>query len=244
MADSGRAPVIGLTTYGPEVEGLLASFSLPQLYVDAVAASGGIPLLLAPSEIPLAETLDVLDGLIIAGGGDLDPALYGGREHESVYMVNPTRDRFELDLARTALASHGIPVFGICRGMQVMNLALGGDLDTHVPDVYGDQVAHRLPPRQPTEHEVCAEPGSALEKICGVAEFPVCSWHHQSVRRLGRDVEAIAHAADGVVEGIVYTDHSWAIGVQWHPEMQLPGDERQKRLFDALVLEARRGRGA
>jgi putative glutamine amidotransferase len=234
-----HAPLIGLTTYGPEVEGLLASFSLPQPYVDAVSASGGIPVLLTPSATPVEALLDRLDGLIIAGGGDLDPALYRGDEHETVYMVNETRDRFELAITHAALQRQSLPVLGICRGSQVLNLARGGDLEVHVPDAFGETILHRLPPREPARHDVRLDLGCALRKIYEATEFPVCSWHHQSVKRLGNGVRAVAWAPDGVVEAIELDDHPWALGVQWHPEMQLPEEPMQKRLFDALVTSAR-----
>ncbi len=238
---TGR-PLIGITTYGPDAEGRkLSEFHLPQCYVDAVAAAGGLPVLLAPSEAPAEETLARLDALVLSGGGDMDPASYGGSGHETVYMVNEPRDRFELALAERSVARPELAVLGICRGMQVLNVALGGDLDAHLPEVYGESVTHRLPPREPVLHDVRVEPGSLLERIYDALEFPVCSWHHQSVRKLGRDLVPIARAPDGVIEALVYRAHPWALAVQWHPEMQAADDPRQRRLFAALVEEARRG---
>ncbi len=241
MASSSETqrPLIGITTYGPEVEGLLAAFSLPQAYVDAVAASGGVPVLVTPSAAPVDVLLARLDALIIAGGGDLDPALYRGPEHEAVYMINQTRDEFEMTITRAALERENLPVLGICRGAQVLNLVLGGDLEVHVPDTFGETVLHRLPPRLPTHHPVRLDAGCALEKIYAQLEFPVCSWHHQAIRRLGSGVRVVGSASDGVVEAIEVEDHPWALGVQWHPEMQVPEDPIQKRLFDAVVARAR-----
>ncbi len=236
------SPVIGITTYGPEVlvPGGLSVCSLPQAYSDAVADAGGLPFLITPTSAPLEQVLGQLDGLVISGGGDIDPALYGGGQHETVYMVNGVRDAFELAAAKWVLARESLPLLGICRGMQVLNIALGGDLELHIPDVFGDEVAHRLPPREPTHHAVRVESGSALEEIYGQTEFPVCSWHHQCVRTLGRDLLPVAWASDGVVEGLLCEARPWVVGIQWHPELQVADDPLQRRLFDALVQNARR----
>jgi putative glutamine amidotransferase len=122
--------------------------------------------------------------------------------------------------------------------MQVLNVALGGDLELHLPDVRGDEVAHRLPPREPTRHEVRVAPESLLAAIYSCETFPVCSWHHQEVRKLGRGLLPIAWAEDGVVEGLVQPDHPFALGVQWHPELQVGDEPLQRRLFAALVERA------
>jgi putative glutamine amidotransferase len=234
---SRRAPVIGLTTYGPEGE--LDSVSLPIAYLNAVASAGGIPVLLGPSGAATPRVLDALDALVLPGGGDLDPANHVDDQHEAVYGVVPERDAFELELLRVALERPELPVLGICRGMQILNVALGGDLELHIPDARGEAVVHRLPPRVPTFHPVRVDPSSVLGEIYGREEFPVCSWHHQEVRRLGRKLEPIAWAPDGVIEGLVYTGHPFAIAVQWHPELQVADDPLQRRLFSALVERAR-----
>jgi putative glutamine amidotransferase len=242
QARGARAPrpLVGITTYGPLGEP--ATISLPHDYVRAVAMAGGTPVLLAASEVPPEALLDSLDALVLAGGGDLDPALHTRETHATIYGVSRERDEFELALARAALALPDLPVLGICRGMQVLNVALGGDLELHLPDARGEAVLHRAPPRDPTFHPVRLEPGTPLAEIFGDLEFSGCSWHHQEVRRLGRGLVPVAFAPDGVIEGLVYERGRFALGVQWHPEMQVDDDPRQRRIFDALVARARDGR--
>ena len=235
------APVIGITTYGPDAELRLPSFTLPVVYSAAVEQAGGVALLLPAASKVWPELLARLDGLILSGGGDIDPAVHAGGTHETVYMITPERDRFELELARQALARPELPLLGICRGMQLLNVALGGDLTLHLPDLVGDEVAHRVPPLDPTRHDVRVEAGSMLDQIYGQREFPVCSWHHQGVREIGAGLSPIAWAPDGVIEGLVLRDHPFALGVQWHPEMQVADEPLQRQLFDALVERAREG---
>ncbi len=232
-------PRIGLTTYGPEGDAL-PSVSLPTAYVRAVALAGGQPVLLPPSDVAPDETLDWLDALVLTGGGDVDPAVHGAGSHPSVYGVVAERDAYELPLARAALARPELPLLGICRGMQVLNVAAGGDLGLHIPDARGESIAHRLPPREPVTHPVAVDREGPLAAVYGETEFPVCSWHHQEVRALGAGLRACARAADGVIEGLAVESHRFGLGVQWHPEMQIDDAPLQRRLFEALVRVATR----
>jgi len=231
-----RPFVIGISSY--ERDGEPPAFSLPCGYVDGVRAAGAMPLVLPPGEPEPARLLDVIDGLILAGGGDIAPAAYGGGSHETVYEVSEERDRFEFALARAALARPDVPLFCICRGMQVLNVVCGGTLHTHVPDHFGDRVAHRRPPRLVSRHPVRVEPGSRVARMLGAAQTDACSWHHQAIDRLGDGLRPVAWAEDGVIEAVEHTGHPWCIGVQWHPEMQLE-DAPQRRLFAALVAARR-----
>jgi len=229
-----RRPVIGVSTYARS--GTPLAFSLPCGYVDGLRSAGATALLLPPGEPEPERLLDLLDGLILAGGGDISPGAYGGQPHETIYSVSEERDEFEFALARTALTRPALPVLCICRGMQVLNVVCGGTLHAHVPERFGEQVAHRLPPRLTSRHPVRVEPRSRLAELLGTATPEVCSWHHQAIDRLGNDLRPVAWADDGVIEAVEHAAHPWCIGVQWHPEMQLD-EAAQTRLFDALVAE-------
>ena len=224
-------PFIGITTYGQNEE---SQFPLPREYVDAVRSAAGIPLLLPPGETKVDELLAHIDGLILAGGGDLDPGHYNGVDHPEVYMVDNERDDGELLLARRAI-DMGMPTFGICRGAQVINVVLGGSLHEHLPDVVGEDVIHRLPPRKPTEHAVTVETASRLGGILRETEFVSASWHHQAIDRVASCLTVVALAPDGTVEAVEHADHPWLIGVQWHPELTAATDPVQQRLFDEFV---------
>jgi putative glutamine amidotransferase len=227
-----RLPVIGISSYARD--GIPPAFSLPCGYVDGVRSAGATPVVLPPGEQEPERLLDLVDGLILAGGGDIAPASYGGREHETIYLISEERDQFEFTLARAALARPDIPLLCICRGMQVLNVVCGGTLHAHVPDQFGETVAHRLPPRLPTKHPARIEARSRLAEILAATTVDVCSWHHQAIDRIGDGLRAVAWAEDGVVEAVEHDGHPWCMGVQWHPEMQL-GESPHRQLFASLV---------
>lgn len=233
--------LIGISSYARD-GGDPPAFTLPCGYVDAVRNAGAVPLVLPPGEADPSKLLDVVDGLVLAGGGDIAPQAYGATPHTTIYSVSEERDHFELELARAALKRPDVPVLCICRGLQVLNVALGGTLHQHLPDVFGESVLHRLPPRLPNRHHVRIEPGSKVAEALGVTEAEICSWHHQAVDKVGEGLKPVAWGEDGVVEALDLPSHPWCIAVQWHPEMQLD-DPLQPRLFDALVAAARKSRG-
>jgi putative glutamine amidotransferase len=229
-----RSPIIGITAYGRNEAG---EFTLQAVYVDAVRKAGGIPILLPPGEPYPDRILQQVDGLILAGGGDIDPVIYGGDEHPTIYSVDAERDEFELALAEMVIAE-GLPVLGICRGMQVLGVASGGNLVSHVPDRFGDDILHRLDnPRRPTSHTVEVNAQSRLARVLKVTSTEVTSWHHQAVQSVSSGWSPVAFAPDGVIEAIEHQDHPWAVAVQWHPEL-LSDCPAQKALFHALVEAA------
>lgn len=228
-------PLIGITTYAKN-ENL--DVTLPACYIESVRRAGGIPVLVAPGETQVEQLLTRLDGLVLAGGGDIDPKCFGCDEvHETVYMLDEPRDRTELDLARLILKQR-FPTLAICRGIQIINVALGGTLHQHLPDEVGEDVLHRAPPREPTPHKVVVNSGSRLAAVMGTSSVETMSWHHQAIHKAADALQVVATAPDGVVEAIEYPDHPTLVAVQWHPELTAHEDSSQQRLFDDLIKNA------
>jgi len=231
-------PLIGITTYGRDEK---AWFALPSNYIDAIRSAGAIPIMFPPGETQPRRLLDLVDGLILAGGGDLHRS-YGGSHHDTVYMVDRERDATELGLVRHVIAD-GVPTLGICRGTQVINVALGGTLHAHLPDVVGEGVLHRAPPREPIAHAITVRLGTQLATIVDRLEFEAASWHHQAIREVAPRLQVVAHAPDGTIEGVEMPDHPWLVAVQWHPELTSATDATQQRVFDGFVEAVIRLRG-
>ncbi len=231
-------PLIGITTYPRNTAG---RFDLPVEYVHAVRRAGGMPVLLPPGEESTGEVLARLDGLILAGGGDLDPALYDGAPHSMIERVDAERDATEIDYARRLVAD-GVPSLCICRGAQVLNVALGGSLVEHLPEEVGSAIPHRLPAsEEPPRHEVEVEAGSHLAEVMGTLRPAPESRHHQAPRAVAETLRPVAWAADGTIEALEPLEpgrHPWLLAVQWHPEATAEEDASQQRLFDALVEAA------
>ena len=230
-------PLIGISSYargGPRL-----SFSVPCEYVDAVRRAGGVPIVLPPVLGPVHEALDVISGLIFPGGGDIHPEHYGGDDHDANYGVCHERDHFELALVRAALERPALPVLCVCRGMQLLNVALGGDLVSHIPDVYGTKVIHRTADVQALPHDVTLASESRVGRVYGGSTATVQSVHHQAVGRLGDGLHAVAWASDGVIEAIESDRHDFVVAVQWHPELDLHEDGRAHDLFTELVDRSR-----
>ena len=230
-------PVIGITAYAEQARwGVWEAPAalIPLSYVSAVERAGGRPLLVPPSENGIEETLAVLDGLLFSGGSDIDPDTYGAEAHPETNGVRPERDQAELALLEAALA-RDMPVLAVCRGSQVLNIALGGDLVQHLPEVVGHE-RHKHTPGVFADHDVEVLPGTKLHALVG-DHAPVKSHHHQGYGRIGEGLREAARAEDGTVEAIEDPGRRFALGVLWHPEA---GEDAA--LFEALVEEARRYR--
>ena len=227
-------PVIGITTYLTRAKfGIWEEDTalVPADYLHAIERAGGRALLVPPSEEAIDETLDALDGVVFSGGADLDPQLYGQEAHPETKGVVAERDRGELALLQAALA-RDMPVLAVCRGSQVLNVALGGDLVQHLPEVVGHE-KHKHTPGEYADHDVTVEPDTRLGSLIG-DRAPVKSHHHQGLGRLGKGLRESARAEDGTPEALEDPSRRFALGVLWHPEA---GEDM--RLFEALVEEAR-----
>ena len=234
-------PLIGITAYPRVVEIVPVSTLLHtanRFYVDAVVRAGGCPLILPVTDPALAAVaVGALDGLVLPGGGDVDPAHYGEDPLPETAAVDAGRDAWEMACARAAL-DRALPVLATCRGAQVLNVALGGSLVQHIPAITGAR--HSWAKRYTEEvHEVTVDAGSRLAEVLGCAALGTNSLHHQAVGRPGAGVRPVAWAADGTVEGFEVDGHPEVLAVQWHPELR-PEDPSQQRLFGDLVERAAR----
>lgn len=236
-----RAPLIGVSTsitVGANPERAYVNSA----YLHAVQQAGGVPVLLPPqlSSASMRRLADDLQGLLLTGGGDMDPALFGETPHATLYDVAPSRDTLETSVLHVALG-RGLPVLAVCRGVQVLNVALGGSLHQDVGTDPGTQMPHsQKEPRDQPTHKVKLTPGCRLATTLGADELEVNSMHHQAIKRLGRGLTAVAWAPDQIVEGAEIGDPSrFVLGVQWHPEELVGHSEPARRLFAALVAAAR-----
>lgn len=232
-SSSEARPVVGITTYvTPAKWGSweLEAALVPVQYVQAVERAGGRPLLVPPSEEGIEETLDALDGLVFSGGSDLEPETYGQEAHTETSGIVRERDEAELALLSAAL-ERDMPVLAICRGSQVLNVVLGGDLVQHLPEVVGDE-KHMHTPGMFAEHDIDVEPGTRIGDLLGDSA-PVKSHHHQGLGRLGTGLVTAAHSEDGTIEAVEDPSRRFVLGVLWHPEA---GEDL--RLFEELVSEA------
>ena len=231
---SDPRPLIGLTTYvevarwGPWEE---RAALLPEQYIQSVLAGGGLAVMLPPGA-GAAAVLARLDGLILTGGPDVDPARYGADAHPETGAPRTDRDEWELALCRLAL-ERDLPLLAICRGAQILNVACGGSLHQHLPDQVG-HAGHRPAPGTMGMTGVALETGSLVGRVLGSEVTVFCS-HHQALDRIGADITVVGRAEDGTIEAVEITGRRFAVGVQWHPEDH-PTD---RRIFTALVDAAR-----
>jgi putative glutamine amidotransferase len=250
VTDDRSRPLIAVVAYhlaGDRVarwpEG---GYGVPAPYLDALRRAGTRTAIVAPGEAGMPEDiLDPFDGLLVVGGGDVDPARYGGGSNEHLYGIEPDRDDFEITLLQAA-DRLAMPTLCICRGMQVMNVAFGGTLHPHLPD-RPNLIEHGVPiGGTQTMHDVTPEPGSRLSAVTKASVLSCSSHHHQGVDRLGDGLDLTGRSPDGLIESIERTTpdpdergSTWMLGVQWHPEETADRDPAQQALFDGLVRLAR-----
>lgn len=250
LASQDGRPLIGVTTSEvrraesinptPRGEPPRVEMALGLTYLRAIEAAGALPLVIPPLAHDAVEPLlDRLDGMCLSGGPDLDPELYGARPHPELGPVEADLDRFELAIARRADARQ-MPILAICRGMQALNVVRGGTLNQHIPDL-PDVIPHRQrePGDVPTHGiRICAN--TRLERVLGVTELDVNSFHHQAIERLGENLEETATATDGTIEGVEDPSRHYVVGVQWHAEA-MANRETEARLFASFVEACRHG---
>lgn len=214
------------------------SFGVPAAYVEALRRAGGLPVLVTSPEDDPDDLLSLVDGLLLMGGGDVEPSRYGGDPHDQVYGLEPDRDALEIDLVHAADRC-GVPTLAICRGLQVLNVALGGTLHPHLPDVEGIGVHGAPLSGDPVPHDVELAAGSRVAEAMRADVVSGSSHHHQGLDSLGEGLIATGWTQDGLVEA-AERETGWVVGVQWHPEETAAGDPSQQGLFDSLVRAAHR----
>jgi putative glutamine amidotransferase len=234
-------PRIGITPSRRVEPARSTQISVPEAYVQAVTAAGGAPFIipLGLPEAVLAEIIPTLDGILFSGGGDVHPGVYGSQDHPLVDGVDHDRDRVELD-AFSLASKRQLPFLGICRGFQLINVALGGTLYEDILDQHPGALDHRYQDgnsRSYLAHPVAVSPGSCLAEILGQTTVDVNSMHHQGVRSLAAGLQASAAAPDGIIEAFEMPGHPFGMAVQWHPEC-LQEHQPMQRLFQAFVKAA------
>jgi putative glutamine amidotransferase len=234
-------PLIGISCgIFPRNEPLRPIFGVSQSYALAVERAGGMPVLVPPQadEEALRAVSARLDGLLLSGGGDIDPTRYGEELLSVCGPIEPERDALEIPLAQIAL-EEGKPIFGICRGMQLLNVATGGtlyqDITAQRPEMAPHPTTDYQGRRDQTAHEIDIQPGSLLASITDTTHHAVNSFHHQALKRLGSGVEILAWSEDGLPEAMAVAGHPFALAVQFHPEELVFVDPASQRLFDAFV---------
>ena len=239
-----RKPLIGVTCgIHHEKSGTVFYGSLPA-YTSAIEAAGGLPLLIVPklNAETLRELYDRVDGVLMTGGGDVDPVLYGVHENTDVELrgVDTDRDATEISLTRWA-SEEDKPLFGICRGIQVMNVALGGTLYRDIAHEYDQRVNHDLGSKESRNHEGHAieiRQGSRLAEAIGETTIAVNTMHHQAIRNLGHNLLPVATSPDGLIEGVEREGARFFVGVQWHPEELYTYSEPMRHLFEGFIKQA------
>ena len=235
-------PLIGITASSIEHRGPAYGevYTLTRKYAEGVWLAGGVPVIVPYNldDEALQVLVDRLDGLLLSGGGDIDPAIYGEPPHPATTEIEAERDRVELMLARWGV-DKDMPFLAICRGIQVLNVALGGSLVQDIPSQVPDALEHSfdrgMVERAYHAHPVTIAAESRLAQVMQTELAQTNSWHHQAIRQPGRNLKVTAHAPDGVIEAVEVPGRRFAIGVQWHPEWLFEDQPEHRRLFEELV---------
>jgi putative glutamine amidotransferase len=240
------SPLIGITASRIHNSAGTSMTALNEVYSRAVARAGALPVII-PLGLPddtIHALLARLDGVLFSGGGDVETSRYNGLDHPCVDGVDLDRDRLELLLVEQ-VARRGMPFLGICRGIQVINVALGGTLYSHIPDQHPGAIKHDYSPGFPRDypaHKVKITSGSQLAEILGVTQVATNSLHHQGLRQVAPGLQVLAHAPDGLVEAVAYEGHPFGLAVQWHPEW-MPDSLPMQALFRAFTAAASQAKG-
>jgi putative glutamine amidotransferase len=239
-------PIIGVTTSSERTDKGVDRAFVNASYIRAVEHAGGVPLLLTPyhSFDAVNRLATYVDGLLLTGGGDIDPAHFGETRHAKTDLISAERDELELRQVTRQAIDTGLPLLAICRGIQVVNVALNGSLHQHVPDGFGDEIAHSQGgARSDRTHDVVIEPGTLLSTLVGTERLRVNSFHHQAIKDLGDGLRPVAWAEDKVIEAVELPGaRGFVLAVQWHPEELVENDPAALRLFQALVDAAAKRR--
>ncbi len=235
-------PLIGITASGLTELSFSsrihdAIYSMPEPYVASVSRAGGIPVLIPPID-GISDILQKLDGIVFSGGADVHPSFYNGDvHHPKLQNSDQMRDKFEIELIKLAVKNPNLPILTICRGTQVLNIALGGTLLEHLPE-HVDKDIHRSADGLWTDHDVTINDGSLLADITGTPIVHTTSGHHQALGNIANDLHVVASAKDTIVEAVEHNTHPWCLAVQWHPERTTLTDPTQQAIFDALIKES------
>ncbi len=227
-------PLIGISCSYDQKE---RRYFLPEAYIEAVVKAGGMPVILPGAESikTVVPYFTALGGLVLAGGGDVDPSLFNEEPLPGLGEISPERDKFEIKLIKTALRKN-LPILGICRGIQILNVACGGTVIQHIPSEVKKPLKHsQTAPRWYSTHQVFIEKSSHLVQIMKMNIARVNSFHHQAVREPAQGFNISARSNDGVIEAIEHPRYKFVIGVQWHPECMIDKDRKSRLLFKAFI---------